>query len=324
MTAAPVSPNGLKVAAGLCRSRLAGRTVQLLATSKPARFASLLPAVACLVGAAFIAQAKLSATLLRAGEPIPSRSVATSPASSATAWRLLSLGHYEAAADLLWLNALSQFGQTHGLARNPRWMDQHIDAVIGVDPRYRIVYEWAGTIVMYGSLINNDSVNASNRHLERGLERFPGDSVLLSMLAVNYLFEYQPVNAADKERAQRLGRQALIAAASTPEASSTIRLAAATIARKSGSRAEAFATARAGLLADDGADQVRSLRTQLGGALRGPELHALLQERQVLVALRNELHWGALAAETSLQLHPEPRLLFSASELAIPTIDEAE
>ena len=324
MTAAPVSPNGSKVAAGLCRSRLAGRTVQLLATSKPARIASLLPAVACLVGAAFIAQAKLSATLLRAGEPIPSRSVATSPASSATAWRLLSLGHYEAAADLLWLNALSQFAQTYGLARDPHWMDQHIDAVVGVDPRYRIVYEWAGTIVMYGSLINNDSVNASNRHLERGLERFPGDSVLLSMLAVNYLFEYQPVNAADKERAQQLGRQALIAAASTPEASSTIRLAAATIARKSGSRAEAFATARAGLLADDGAGQVRSLRTQLGGALRGPELHALLQERQVLVALRHELHWGALAAETSLQLHPEPRLLFSASELAIPTIDEAE
>jgi hypothetical protein len=53
-------------------------------------------------------------------------------------------------------------------------------------------------------------------------------------------------------------------------------------------------------------------------------LHALLQERQVLVALRRELHWGALAAETSLLLHPEPRLLFSASELAIPTFDEAE
>jgi hypothetical protein len=298
--------------------------VQPLATSKPVWFASLLPAVACFVGAAFIAQAKLSATLLRAGEPIPSRSAATSPASSATVWRLLSLGHHEAAADLLWLNALSQFAQTYGLARDPRWMDQHIDAVVGVDPRYRIVYEWAGTIVMYGSLINNDSVNASIRHLERGLERFPGDSVLLAMLAVNYLFEYEPVNAADKERTQRLGRQALIASADAPEASSTIRLAAATIARKSGTRAEAFGTARAGLLADDGAEQVRSLRTQLGEALRGPELHALLQERQVLVALRRELHWGALAAETSLLLHPEPRLLFSASELAIPTIDEAE
>ena len=324
MTAAAVSPSVSKLSAALCRSRLAGRTVQLLATSKPARFASLLPAVACLVGAAFIAQAKLSATLLRAGEAIPSRSAATSPASSATAWRLLSLGHHEAAADLLWLNALSQFAQTYGLARNPRWMDEHIDAIVGVDPRYRIVYEWAGTIVMYGALINNDSVNASIRHLERGLERFPGDSVLLSMLAVNYLFEYQPVSEADKERVQRLGRQALIAAADAPDASSTIRLAAATVARKSGTRVEAFATARAGLLADDGAEQVRSLRTQLGEVLRGPELHALLQERQVLVALRNELHWGALAAETALLLHPEPRLLFTASQLAIPTIDEAE
>ena len=298
--------------------------MQSPATSKPARLAPLLPALACLVGVAFIAQAKLSATLLRAAEPVPSRSAALAPASAAATWRLLSLGHHEAVADLLWLNALAQFAQTYGLARDPRWMDAHIDAVVGVDPRYRIVYEWAGTIAMYGALINNDSVNASNRHLERGLERFPGDSVLLSMLAVNYLFEYQPVSDADKERVQRLGRQALIAAADAPDASSTIRLAAATVARKSGTRAEAFATARAGLLADDGSEQVRSLRTQLGEVLRGPELHALLQERQVLVALRKELHWGALAAESALLLHPEPRLLFSASELAIPTIDEAE
>lgn len=324
MTAETVSPTVPKPAAGLCRPRLAGRSVQSPATSKPARFAPLLPAVACLIGAAFIAQAKLSATLLRAAEPVPSRSAALAPASAAATWRLLSLGHHEAAADLLWLNALAQFAQTYGLARNPRWMDEHIDAIVGVDPRYRIVYEWAGTIAMYGALINNDSVNASNRHLERGLERFPGDSVLLSMLAVNYLFEYQPVSDADKERVQRLGRQALIAAADAPDASSTIRLAAATVARKSGTRAEALATARAGLLADDGSEQVRSLRTQLGEVMRGPELHALLQERQVLVALRNELHWGALAAESALLLHPEPRLLFSASELAIPTIDEAE
>ena len=276
------------------------------------------------MGLAFIAQAKLSATLLRAAEPVPSRSAAVGPASAGATWRLLSLGHHEAAADLLWLNALAQFAQTYGLARDPRWMDEHIDAVVGVDPRYRIVYEWAGTIVMYGAVINNDSVNASIRHLDRGLKRFPGDSVLLSMLAVNYLFEYQPESDADKERAQRLGRQALIAAADAPDASSTIRLAAATVARKSGTRGEAFATARTGLLADDGSEQVRSLRTQLGQALRGPELHALLQERQVLVALRNELHWGVLAAESALLIHPEPRLLFSASDLAIPTIDEAE
>lgn len=297
--------------------------MQRLATSLR-RLAHVLPLVAVLFGAALIAQSKLAATLLRAGEPIPARSSSASPTSSVTAWRLLSLGHHEAAADLLWLNALSQFAQTYGLARDPHWMDRHIDAVVGVDPRYRIVYEWAGTIVMYGALINNESVAASIRHLERGLERFPGDSVLLSMLAINYLFEYQPLNEADNERVQRLGREALIRAADAPDATSTIRLAAATVARKSGTRAEAYATARAGLLADDGAEQVRSLRTQLGEVLRGPELRALLQEREVLVALRRELYWGSLAAESALALHPEPRLLFSASDLAIPSIDEAE
>ena len=324
MTSTPVSPTVPEFAAGLCRSRLAGRSVQSPATSKTARLAPLLPALACLVGAAFIAQAKLSATLLRAAEPVPSRSTALAPASAAATWRLLSLGHHEAAADLLWLNALAEFGETYGLARDPRWMDAHIDAVVGVDPRYRIVYEWAGTIVMYGSVINNDSVNASIRHLERGLERFPGDSILLSMLAVNYLFEYQPASGAEKERVQRLGREALIAAAGAPDASSTIRLAAASVARKSGTRGEGFSTARTGLLADDGSDQVRAIRTQLGLALRGPELHALLQQRQVLVALRNELRWGALASQLALLVHPEPRLLFSASELAIPTMEKAE
>lgn len=271
-----------------------------------------------------VAQSRLDATLLRAGEPIAARSATTSPTSTAEVWRFLSLGHHEAAADLLWLNALSQFAQTYGLARDPHWMDSHIDAVVGVDPRYRIVYEWAGTIVMYGAVINNDSVGASIRHLERGLERFPGDSVLLSMLAVNYLFEYKPVSEADQERTQRLGREALVAAADAPDASSTVRLAAATVARKSGTRGEAFETARAGLLVDDGSEQIRSLRTQLGEVTRGPELHALLQERQVLVALRRELHWGSLAAETALLMHPEPRLLFRRDELAIPTIDEAE
>lgn len=287
-------------------------------------FRPLLPLLIGLAGAGLVAQSRLDAMLLRMGEPIPSRSPNAAPTSTAEVWRFLSLGHHEAAADLLWLNALSQFAQTYGLARDPHWMDSHIDAVVGVDPRYRIVYEWAGTVVMYGALINNDSVNASIHHLERGLTRFPGDSVLLSMLAVNYLFEYKPVSDADRVRTQRLGRAALVAAADAPDASSTVRLAAATVARKSGTRGEAFATARSGLLSDDGSEQIRSLRTQLGEVVRGPELHALLQERQVLVALRRQLYWGSLAAETSLFLHPEPRLLFDRDELAIPPIDEAE
>lgn len=258
---------------------------------------------------------RLDASLLRQAEPVPARAVLDPQMPSPVALRLASLGHHEAMADLLWLEALSRFGETYGLSRDPRWMDANIESILAVDPRFRVVYEWAGTVVMYGSVINRDSVALSTRYLERGLERFPDDASLLSMAAVNYLFEMKPISPEEAARFKQRGGELLIRAAATPFASPTIRLAAATAARRSGSLELGMETLRHSIVADLPRAEVASLRFQIESITRGADTEEMLRRRGVLNLMAQDPRWGAMRIDTAAILHPEPLYLFEPVEL---------
>jgi hypothetical protein len=140
---------------------------------------------------------------------------------SAPSLRLVSLGHTEMVADLVFLQTLLYFSASLTGTRNYDWLDPHLDTVIALDPDFRLPYIFGSRATMYnGNEITNRSVESSNHFLEAGLQRFPNDWELSFALGCNYIFELQTNNPKQKEAWRRTGgrwiRHAAIAGGGPP------------------------------------------------------------------------------------------------------------
>ena len=52
-------------------------------------------------------------------------------------------------------------------------LDRYLDAVIALDPQFRAVYRYAGTVMMYNlRRIARESIERSNHYLEQGYRKF--------------------------------------------------------------------------------------------------------------------------------------------------------
>jgi hypothetical protein len=149
--------------------------------------------VLALLGLGFVAAYHRQAVVLEV-ESMPRRAYREGyMLPDAQALRLIALGHSEVAADLVWIRALSYFAVHFGLDRDYRWLESYIETIIALDPNFRMIYQWAGVVTMYGGQrIDNAAVEASNRFLLAGHERYPDEWIYPFMLGCNYRFELRP------------------------------------------------------------------------------------------------------------------------------------
>src|SRR5262245_31773564 len=58
--------------------------------------------------------------------------------------------HYDAAlADLIWIRSLLYFGEELVHRGEVRYLYQHADAMIALDPKFRAVYHWIAVAALY-------------------------------------------------------------------------------------------------------------------------------------------------------------------------------
>src|SRR5689334_491061 len=86
------------------------------------------------------------------------------------------LGHDEFAADVVFIRALVYFGTQLEQKGEYRWLENYLDTITRLDPRWKTPFKWAGVATMYnGRPITNSAVMMSNHFLERGVRQFPED-----------------------------------------------------------------------------------------------------------------------------------------------------
>src|SRR5689334_18880108 len=72
--------------------------------------------------------------------------------------RILSLGHREWAADLLWSASLVYFGETLVSHQQQRYLQQYAETLEQIDPHFRQAYLWGATVSVYNArAIRRDS-----------------------------------------------------------------------------------------------------------------------------------------------------------------------
>ena len=282
--------------------------------------ARLLGTVVLAGAASTCALARSAAVADRASEPVSQVQIASSvPAPETLRWA--ALGHNEAMADLVWLNALSFFGAYRHLDPGVNWLDPHIEAVAALDPRFRIVYEWAGAVIMYGGTIDRESVMASNRFLERGVERFPLDWSIRFMLGANYAFELVGTTPEEHEEFRRIGAEHIAIAASLPNAPPALRLATSSMMRRRAGWTEQARVARDAYLSTPPANAV-SMRVSVENTLPAVDAADLISQRQLLRVLDDDPRWGLAQIGLLAILFPEPTYMFTPAQIAPPSLPE--
>lgn len=137
--------------------------------------------------------------------------------------RLLFLGYDQAAADVTWLRTTEYFGRHFTTDRRYEWLEHFIDLILELDPRFRRVYHWAGTNVLYGRRFTNENVERSNHYYRRALEEFPDDWEAAYRLGMNYYIEMTSDDPEERRRFREQGVQYLEMAANMPGAPAFLR-----------------------------------------------------------------------------------------------------
>lgn len=121
---------------------------------------------------------------------------------------VLSLGHREALADLLWMRSLVYFGDEVKQRGDVRHLYNYTDAMLALDPHFAKVYLWVASCAIYrtGS-VTVDDVRKATAYLERGARLFPDDGEIAWNLGATYLYELVPMleDGPEKEEARRQG-----------------------------------------------------------------------------------------------------------------------
>ena len=141
--------------------------------------------------------------LRRARQHAPQREVLYVPRHGAL--KLLTLGFEQAAADLLWVRTLQYFVDHLFLDRKYRWLSHFVDQIIALDPRFEQVYLWAGSCILYGQVVTDEVVQASNHFYEAAAERFPERYEAPFHLGMNYYIELRGETPEDRAAYQALG-----------------------------------------------------------------------------------------------------------------------
>lgn len=135
-----------------------------------------------------------------------------------TAWLpVLSLGHREAAADLVFTRALLYMGDEFYERGDLENAFRYADAMIALDPDFRAAYEWIATAGIYRPHgVTLDDHYRTLRYLERAVARFPNDGELEWQLGAAMAYELAPIlpaSSPDRARLRAAAREHFIRAA---------------------------------------------------------------------------------------------------------------
>lgn len=118
-----------------------------------------------------------------------------------TALRLLSLGHTEAAADLVAARANVYFGSQVARRGDQRWLARYLTTAVTLDPHFHRLYARGAAMLVYGApAITVEGLTAANALLARGARQFPSDWELPFQLGFNLFYELPQLVGEDDPR----------------------------------------------------------------------------------------------------------------------------
>lgn len=169
-----------------------------------------------------------------------------------TVARVISLGHTEWLAEVMWVNATLYYGDALFARSAARYIVTYADVMQALDPNFRLSYLWAANALVYRThSVTKADVEASCTQLRRGLAVYPDDPELNLQMGFNLAFElaqHLPTGSPEKARARAEGAEFLRRASFLDVGPAWLPLTAATLLTEAGRRDAALDTLRDALV----------------------------------------------------------------------------
>lgn len=271
--------------------------------------------VVTLAGLAVIALAALATSPLRASlsrrydanrAPLDEASI-----PKVNVARVISLGHTEWFADLLWVNGTIYYGESLFARTEGRYLARYGEVMTSLDPSFRLPYLWAALALTYHTTDRTrQDIERAVGFLDAGARRFPNDGELQYQLgfalAVELANRY-PVESPERARVVARGAEHLRRASLAGAGPEWLSLTAARFLTMSGRGAEAIEVLRDSLVRVDNPGYRAAIEQRLEGMLRAnsAEDPMLPLIREAEAARRREFPY----LPSSLYLFIAPRAL---------------
>lgn len=119
--------------------------------------------------------------------------------------RVLTLGHTDAAASILWASTLYQYGEHLGQNRRFQYSTQYLETILELDPGFRPAYRFLSTLVtMQAANPMPIEIDRTDKLFARGAELYPEDAGILGAYAAFLLFEGAQFLPPEEKKAFRL------------------------------------------------------------------------------------------------------------------------
>lgn len=128
---------------------------------------------------------------------------------------VMSLGHREAFADLVWMKGLVYVGDEFREDGGMHNVFRYADAMITLDPDFRRAYEWTGVAGLYRPTESTrEEIETTIEFLRLGVERFPSDGELKWDLGTTLMYELaRHLDGEEEEAVRREATQQMVEAA---------------------------------------------------------------------------------------------------------------
>ncbi len=141
----------------------------------------------------------------------------------------------ELLADLLWCRLLVYYGSNWGGEGDLSQVEDFLDNIIALDPRFKPVYEWGAFAVAYRTgTATQEEFRSSLRYLERAMKEFPDDYRYFWMAGARYYFDLWSKDPKVLRAYRERGAELIEAAMTKPNAPSSLAEDAASMRSKLG------------------------------------------------------------------------------------------
>ncbi|MFK7998082.1 MAG: hypothetical protein AB8H86_00750 [Polyangiales bacterium] len=128
---------------------------------------------------------------------------------------VMSLGHREALADVVWMKGLVYVGDEFREEGGMRNVFRYANAMIVLDPEFRRAYEWTGVAGLYRPTDSTrEEIETTVEFLRLGVDRFPNDGELKWDLGTTLMYELaRHLEGEEEEAVRREATEHMVAAA---------------------------------------------------------------------------------------------------------------
>ncbi len=174
---------------------------------------------------------------------------ATWPAAEDYVWFLpppkvapiMFAGYRQMAADVTWARTLVYYGSSFVGDADYRYLEQYIDNVIALDPKFKRVYQWASYAVTFkAEKATNDEFKSAVKYLERGIKQFPDGYELYWIAGQRYFFDLYSKDKEERRRYRERGAELIEKAMRKEDAPKDLAKSAAAFRMKLGQKERAL------------------------------------------------------------------------------------